>query len=414
MIKLSGVLVVALAVLVAGGAVAAGNGSAATPQVAPQPVNSDVVVLSYNDLGMHCINPDFSEFMILPPYNTLRAQVIGHLGPRPWILTSGLTVSYWLPGNTHSADKLNFWSFVDPLLGLQLASDVGLTGNRLAGTMIPTSNGDWAATGIPLTPMSDRGRENPYQLAIVSVSNAKGEVARTQPVVPVSWELRCDLCHNGSDAPLSVLDAHDDPNLGHGTTLAAQKPVLCGGCHAQPELGLAGTPGVSNLSHAIHRAHSVRMGDVVDMLNGNACYACHPGPATQCLRDVHATAGMACVDCHAQDVQDKTDLEAVMLAVADPSRSPWATEPRCGSAGCHEVAGHDYEQAGALYRNSRGHGNVTCPACHGSPHAIAPSGESADNVQAVMLQGHPGTIECSVCHGNETLQAFRHRLPLPK
>ena len=30
----------------------------------------DMVVLGYNDLGMHCMNQDFSEFMILPPFNT--------------------------------------------------------------------------------------------------------------------------------------------------------------------------------------------------------------------------------------------------------------------------------------------------------------------------------------------------------
>ena len=39
-------------------------------------VTTPMVVLGYNELGMHCMNQDFSELMILPPYNTLHAQVI--------------------------------------------------------------------------------------------------------------------------------------------------------------------------------------------------------------------------------------------------------------------------------------------------------------------------------------------------
>jgi len=35
-----------------------------------------MVVLGYNELGMHCMNEDFSEICILPPFNTLRAVVI--------------------------------------------------------------------------------------------------------------------------------------------------------------------------------------------------------------------------------------------------------------------------------------------------------------------------------------------------
>ena len=58
---------------------------------------------------MHCMNEDFSEFMILPPYNTVHAQVIDRSGEEPHIVTSGVTVQYTIPGNTHSADKTNFW-----------------------------------------------------------------------------------------------------------------------------------------------------------------------------------------------------------------------------------------------------------------------------------------------------------------
>ena len=33
------------------------------------------VILAWNDLGMHCAQDDYSYFLILPPFNTLHAQV---------------------------------------------------------------------------------------------------------------------------------------------------------------------------------------------------------------------------------------------------------------------------------------------------------------------------------------------------
>ena len=76
------------------------------------------VVLGWNNLGMHYYNPDFSNPAILPPYNTLIAQVI-KLGDPPQIVTSGVTVEYSFPDNTYSdddadrSDKTNFWDFVN-------------------------------------------------------------------------------------------------------------------------------------------------------------------------------------------------------------------------------------------------------------------------------------------------------------
>ena len=133
----------------------------------------------------------------------------------------------------------------------------------------------------------------------------------------------------------------------------------------------------------MHGAHAPRM-NVLPLTV--VCYACHPGIRTQCQRDIHFSNNIFCTDCHGD-----------MTAVADPARTPWVTEPRCGT--CHNVPGHQYEQAGTLYRNSRGHSNVHCPACHGSPHAITPSVMAVDNAQAIALQGHAGVIDtCTVCH----------------
>jgi len=65
-------------------------------------------------------------------------------------------VEYEISGNTHSSDKTNFWQFVEGLLGVSLSPDIGLTGNGLSGQMKSTGQGDWRATGIPITPMNDR------------------------------------------------------------------------------------------------------------------------------------------------------------------------------------------------------------------------------------------------------------------
>jgi hypothetical protein len=58
-------------------------------------------VLAWNDLGMHCLNPGYDKGVVLPPYNTLWAQVIKR-GDPPQIVTSGITVSYAIEGNTYS------------------------------------------------------------------------------------------------------------------------------------------------------------------------------------------------------------------------------------------------------------------------------------------------------------------------
>ncbi len=340
------------------------------------------VVFGYNDLGMHCMNPDFSELMVLPPFNTLHAQVVRR-GEEPDIITGGVTVRYVLPTVTHAADRNNFWRYSPALLGASPLPDIGLAGKGLTGTMSATTHGDWEAVGIPIVQTDDLGRENPYSLATITVTQGTSVIARTQAVVPTSTEMTCIFCHNmpGVSTATDVLLRHDTL---HGTDLVNQKPVLCASCHASNALGLPGVPNVPNLSRAMHGAHASRMGPVSFL--GEACYACHPGVRTQCQRDVHFANGVTCSDCHGD-----------MNAVADPMRVPWMTEPRCGS--CHTRPGFQFEQPNTLYRMSVGHKGIQCMTCHGSPHAITPTVTDVDNAQALRLQGHAGPIDtCTVCH----------------
>ncbi|CAG0985291.1 hypothetical protein PHYC_01988 [Phycisphaerales bacterium] len=356
---------------------------------------SDYVVIAANDLGMHCMQNDFSQIMILPPFNTLRAQVIRRDGPD--IVTSDLSLSFTIPGNTHSSDKTNFWEYVQPLLGVPLAPDIGVAGTGMSGPMIRNSTRrDFFAEGIPITPIDDDGKENPYSMALVTARDQNGViVAQTQAVVPVSWEMSCNLCHVDPvrSTAGNILFYHD---LLHGTNLKDQQPVLCASCHSDNALGAPGIPGVPSLSHAMHRAHAERM-DLTDLTN--KCYACHPGVRTDCQRDVHAASGITCTTCHGD-----------MLAVANPARNPWLEEPRCDS--CHTRAGFEFEQPGTLFRNSTGHGKATCTTCHGSPHVIGPATTQTDNAQAIRIQGHSGVLNtCTVCHRQTPSDPFPHRRP---
>ncbi len=232
------------------------------------------VVLGYNDLGMHCMNQDFSRLCILPPFNNLHAQVIRR-GKEPDIVTRNVDVTYRVLNNTRSTNKTNFWQWAPALFGVNLAPDVGLTGNRLFGSMSPTGQNDWSATGIPITPIDDNGNLDPYPLAEITVASGGKTVAATNAVVPVSWEISCNLCHpnvpagtdvTGADVEFDILARHDRR---HKTQLQASaaggRPVLCAGCHADPALGTPGIPGVKSLSRAIHGSHALHVAPLTAM-----------------------------------------------------------------------------------------------------------------------------------------------------
>lgn len=384
----------------------------AKPKPKPVPASTTLgstVVLGFNDLGMHCMNQDFSEICILPPYNTLHAQVIDRSGEEPKILTGGVQVRYSIPGNTISSNKTNFWAFAQPLFGLAkpLTPNVGLTGNRLSGLMNANrADGDFSVTGIPITPVTDRGTYDPFQLGLVEVLRSGKVIAKNQPVVPVSWEISCNLCHspNNPAGVASDILARHDARFFYGSTpprysrpLAMSKPVLCASCHADPALGTPGVKGVPTMSASMHGAHANRFTPaVLTAVKGNTCYACHPGIDTQCQRDVHLAKGITCTNCHGS-----------MADVGNPARKPWVDEPRCTN--CHGRKGFAFEEPGKLYKESHGHNGVKCATCHGSPHAITPTVTAADNVQAINVQGHPGTIsDCKVCHKTMPREKFNH------
>ncbi len=349
----------------------------------------DYVVLAWNDLGMHCLNPSYDQLVILPPFNNVFAQVVRRGNP-PEVLTSGLTVEYRLKNNTYSYGKGSFGQFWDnavPLFGNRfgfnsLEHDVGLLGNGLSGTM--TRQGDhFVAEGLPVTPIDDDGTWNPYQVGVITVKD-QGDVVlvETEVTVPTSDEMHCDKCH-GDDAFTDILTKHDEES---GTDLLNATPVLCADCHGDPALGINGEGSSGEyLSRAMHGFHADK---------GAECYDCHPGPTTACSRSIaHTDSDGNCVTCHG--------TMAEVAASIDGGRVPWAGEPTCVS--CHEgVTGVD--TGSTLFRNASGHGGLFCAACHGSPHAMIPTTQAADNHQALQYQGFNSVVKtigsCGMCHNS--------------
>jgi hypothetical protein len=211
--------------------------------------------------------------------------------------------------------------------------------------------------------------------------------------------------------------------------VANAKPVLCASCHASEALGTGSYSNIPPLTASVHTKHAGVMDPDLRITLDNsahraACYRCHPGSATKCLRGAMGGAvaddgsmSMQCQSCHGG-----------MSQVGAPSRVGWFMEPNCQS--CHTgTATHNNGQirynssfetngleripvnrlfatepntpaAGlSLYRFSKGHGGLQCSACHGSTHAEFPATHRNDNLRNERLQGHAGVmIECTACH----------------
>ncbi|MBK9386360.1 MAG: hypothetical protein IPN34_16230 [Planctomycetes bacterium] len=437
-------------------------------------------VLGWNDLGMHCMDGDTSVFSILPPYNNLHAHLI--VGGR--LVSTGAGSSFRLSYeavadprgsiNRTSIGKTDFWDHVQALFGVSLPPDRGLAGFSMPGAAnVPQAmsfragSSEYVAEGIPITPLDDLLQKNPYPLMRLVARDGQGTfLADTTPTVPVSTEMQCVMCHASGSNPearpssgwvyamgmrddrLNILRLHDDRHRGtplyqqalaaagyspmglYATATNMSTPILCARCHGSNALPGTGVAGVSPLTAAMHGGHAdARLADgrrLDDISDRSACYSCHPGSDTKCLRGAMGKAigadgdyAMSCQSCH-----------GAMSAVGAAGRNGWLEEPNCQS--CHtgdvlsnagalrftdvfDTPGHmrttpnprfatnpDVPLPGtSLYRFSAGHGGLQCSACHGPTHAIYPTSEENDNLQSLRLQGHVGTIvECSTCHTN--------------
>ena len=441
-------------------------------------------LIGWNELGMHCDDgQDYSVFGVLPPYNSIHAHLIDSAGTLI-IAPAGYTVTYQAITdpltntiNTTTVPKTNFWTYAAALGFGALAPDVGVAGSAMPGTgNTPramnwnASDNTWLATAVPMSNLADAAAPpypiNYYPMMRLVAKNTAGTVlATTDIVLPISDEMSCSTCHASNsvaaarpaagwvnnanlprDVKLNVLRKHDDNFAANAlfraasaargysaTGLEAQsaiQPFLCASCHGSNALSLPGYPGVPALTTSVHGFHST----VIDPATSQtlessttraACYHCHPGPVTQCVRGAmsnlaSSTGGLVeCQSCH-----------GTMSTLAVATRQGWLNEPACQE--CHSgtatsnsgqivytsvfttgttvrvaadqtfATNVDTPAAGlSMYRFSKGHGGLQCEACHGSTHAEFPTTIVNDNVQSTTLQGHVGMlIECASCHAS--------------
>ncbi len=403
-------------------------------------------LIGWNDLGMHCMDGDYSVLALLPPYNVVHAQLLDADGK---LVTdaAGVTVSWEAIAdadgsiNRSSIGKTNFWEWVDELFGTALAEDVGLAGDAMPGapnaaqTMhFDISQGWFTGEGIPITPIDDAGVENPYPLMRLVARAGNGSVLATSDVVlPVSDEMDCSACHasgSGDDARpaagwvedpaperdfrLNVLRLHDQLESGkvvflealddagysaaglEATVVEELTPILCARCHASNALPGTGLPEVSALTAALHGRHAA----VIDPTNGLAldatdnrtsCYRCHPGSETRCLRGAmgaavadDATLAMQCQSCHGS-----------MLRVGDPARVGWLEQPTC--QGCH--SGTATDNSGAIRFTSVFEDDGTPRIAANDRFATQPDRPAPGFDLYRFSFGHGG-LSCEACHGS--------------
>ncbi len=441
-----------------------------------------MTLVGWNDLGMHCMDADYSVMAILPPYNTIHAQLVDSAGNLVTV-PGGITVTYEAVAdptgsiNTSSVGKTNFWDYVFDFFGVSPAPDQGLAGFDMPGSGNPPQAMTWeaghnwfTAEGIPITPRNDSAETDYYPMMRLVARDGVGvELASSDVVLPVSDEMDCSSCHaSGSGAAaepgsgwvwnadpeldyrLNILLLHDDLQGGgttyqnalatagynsaglYATATIDDRSILCATCHASNALPGTGISGIPALTRVVHDLHAGVQDPLTGMIlddadNRSACYRCHPGSDTRCLRGAMGNAvastgdlAMQCQNCHGS-----------MSVVGSASRNGWLEEPACQN--CHTgTAVHNngeiryadafdppgqYREAvddrfatdpdvpvpgSSLYRFSTGHGGLQCSACHGSTHAIYPSSHGNDNIQITAIQSHVGTlVECSSCHGSQ-------------
>ena len=190
----------------------------------------------------------------------------------------------------------------------------------------------FAAAGVPITPFDDAGVKNYYPMMRLVARNSSGAMlAKTDIVLPVSDELDCHTCHaSGSpnsarpsagwsflsdaerDYKTNIVRLHDDRHRGSPAyqnallakgfnaagleaTIGGGPPILCAGCHGSNALPGTGVTGISPLTRAVHSRHAQVLDPVTNLPldaveNRSACYRCHPGSETKCLRGAMGAA----------------------------------------------------------------------------------------------------------------------------
>jgi hypothetical protein len=445
-----GIVFMGMALAYCGGGGGGASGSTPGPE---GPSGGPYIVLAANDLGMHCMDREFSVFSILPPFNVMHAQVLKQDSTgKPFLMTDAdVTVSYDAVAdalgsiNSTSRNKTNFWLHAGDLFGMSLTPGQGLLGCFMPQDsaspgpqpMAYEASGGWfSAHGIPITPLDDASTLNTYPLLnIIAYDKASGQrVDSLKAVAPVAMETDCQACHKtgGMAAPAGLITWAGDADLEvqakknilklhdnhQGTSLETSMPVLCASCHYSPALDLAGSgpsgaqTGKPTFSSVMHKYHGglTLSGNPVFPPNGSAdstCYQCHPGKITQCQRGAMRTAGLECRDCHGNmlSVGAAANLRAggsIDGQNDGAARRPWKDLPRCQS--CHTGDAVSYLSTAGTVPDGSWPFHLRQAYLKGDSSAsplLAVNKRFAENTNSLyrFSRGHGG-ITCEGCHGS--------------
>ena len=429
-------------------------------------------VLGVNDLGMHCVDDDYSTMTILPLFNVVQSQIVGiDSNGVPRLLTgadqveliyratkdvSGSVNGSWK--DRFGNPKTNFWQY-QSAYGLSLPDGQGIFGltmpkdgtRRAHRLFAPPSDVDtvFTAVGIPITPIDDAGRKNPYPMLQLVARDSKSHAdlpgGKTKVVLPVSDETTCANCHatgkraaNPKNAKYAGVVWSTNPNASvayrenvlklhdfkHGTALEASKPVLCAGCHFSLALDLKGQgPDAEQQKHrtmsaVMHDFHASKMvlngirlsdeavpvGGTVPPADEQSCYQCHPGTDTRCLRGA-MTEQVTCQNCHGGMAATGGRYALKPGGSIDGEndggqRRPWQDMPRCQS--CH--TGDEVDHAPTTAANSPDGLRLQRAFASGDLSAsplLAVNKRFAENPDTLYRhsKGH-GEILCENCHNS--------------
>ncbi|MDB2562413.1 cytochrome c3 family protein [Sulfurimonas sp.] len=418
-------------------------------------------LLAWNDLGMHCMDgKDFSIFSILPPYNTINAQLIrkaDKLNKDDTFekhVTSGVTISYRASESlderfnttslldTNKKQKTNFWDYSKKIFNTDLEPDVGLTGNhtpdkKLRNFIYDKEHNWWEASGLPISPYDDDGTKNYYPMVDVIAKDLQGNIlASTKIVLPVSDEMDCKACHGSKsnyedampragwvneideekDFKLNILKLHDEEHP--KAVLDNLEALKKAGYHGYDTAGLYETTQKGNpILCATCHASNALPGMGIEGIK----------PLTQSLHALHfdvddprngemlgsSTNRTSCYLCHpgeetaclrgAMGKQDNIQCQSChggMEAVGSHKRDGWLNEPDCQS--CHQ--------------EGKRHTKAVTDETTGTLRAALDK-RFATNANTPMKhtslyrfsKGH-GDMKCSACHGS-THAIYPSKLP---
>lgn len=401
-------------------------------------------VIARNDLGMHCACPTFEGFLLLPPYNTIRAQVF-RMGSDPSLISSGVTVSYSVAENTDAILKadpyFSSWITNAPKLFPGFApvnaqgNVVGLTGKKLADTMTyDYTSRSYKAEGVPVYPvttgnttkdiMTDPiGGPNraPYLTANITVKDTAGTVlATTSTIMPVAFG-GCCSCH----LPLAAANGYPQTPAGsfaylgkmHGSNSSKINfsyidpdgdgkggPIRCSWCHWDPAMGESAAPGLAKVwpNFKILPGASFTATDVKASTRSfsDVLHKFHT-QNTKVLTQYDANIATNCYDCHpGNNVNCYRGSHKGKTAI-------WCTD--CHGNLNQRVATNQMAQpwrtASLPTCFNPSPGITSTFACHPKDTNTSYSWDPGLFGKFINNRGHEGDVLCESCHGSAHAEA---------